>query len=102
MAEGEMVTENFISSKARPMARNLKDNANLSSTDKESLMTVFFVVEFLINQHERPYDEWTDVDFSAQCQECSPARLSFVQSVFQNAKQSSEDNHCHAVTAQHA
>ena len=31
-----MVPENFISSKARPVARNLKVNANLSSTDKES------------------------------------------------------------------
>ena len=28
------------------------------------------------------------MDFSAPCQECSPARLSFVQSLFQNAKQS--------------
>ena len=101
MAEGEMLTDNFISSKARPVARNLKVNASLSSTDKESLITVFFVVEFLIIQHERPYDEWTDVDFSAPCQECYPARLSFVQSLFQNAKQSSEDD-CHAMTAQHA
>ena len=41
------------------------------------------------------------MDFSAPCQECSPARLLFVQSVFQNVKQSSEDNHYHAVTAQH-
>jgi len=41
MAEGEMVTENFISSKACPVARNLKVNANLSSTDKESLITIF-------------------------------------------------------------
>ena len=41
-----MVTENFISSKARPVARNLKVNANLSSTDKESLITLFFVVEY--------------------------------------------------------
>jgi len=46
MAEGEMVTENFTSSKARPVARNLKVNANLSSTDKESLITVFFVVDY--------------------------------------------------------
>ena len=30
MAEGEMVTKNFISSKARPVARNLKVNANRS------------------------------------------------------------------------
>ena len=97
MSKGEMVTENFVSSKASPVARKLKVNANLSSTDKESLITVFFVVEFLIIQHERPYDEWTDVDFSAPFQECSPARLSFVQSLFQNAKQSSEDNHCHAI-----
>ena len=97
-----MDTENFIYSKARPVARNLKVNANLSSTDKESLITVYFVVEFLIIQHERPYDEWTDVDFSAPCKECSPARLSFVQSLFQNAKESSEDIHCHAMTAQHA
>ena len=48
MAEGEMVTENYISSKARPVARNLKVNANLSSTDKESLITVFFVVEYRV------------------------------------------------------
>ena len=41
MAEGEMINENFISSKARPVARNLKVNANLSSTDKESLITIF-------------------------------------------------------------
>ena len=41
-----MVTENFVSSKARPVARNLKVNDNLSSTDKESLITVFFVVEY--------------------------------------------------------
>ena len=48
MAEGEMVTENFISSKARPVARNPKVNANLSSTDKESLIPVFFVVEYRV------------------------------------------------------
>ena len=48
MAEGEMVTENFISSKARPVARKLKVNANLSSTDKESLITVFSVVEYRV------------------------------------------------------
>ena len=48
MAEGEMVTENFITSKARPVAKNLKVNANLSSTDKESLITVFFVVEYRV------------------------------------------------------
>ena len=48
MAEGEMVTENFISSKARPVARHLKVNANLSSTDKESLITVFFVVKYRV------------------------------------------------------
>jgi len=41
MPEGEMVTENFLSSKARPVARNLKVNANLSSTDKDSLITIF-------------------------------------------------------------
>ena len=41
-----MVTENFISSKARPVARILKVNAILSSKDKESLITVFFVVEY--------------------------------------------------------
>jgi hypothetical protein len=41
MAEGEMVTENFISLKARPVARNLKVNTNLSSTNKESLITIF-------------------------------------------------------------
>jgi len=46
MAEGEMVTENFISSKARPVARNLKVNANLSSTDKKSLLTVSFLVKY--------------------------------------------------------
>jgi len=46
MAEGEMVTENFISSKARPVARNLKVNANLSSTDKEFLIIVFFLVKY--------------------------------------------------------
>ena len=38
-----MVTENFISSKARPVARNLKVYANLSYTDKETLITVFFL-----------------------------------------------------------
>jgi len=43
MAEGEMVTENFISSKARQEARNRKVNANLSSNDKESLKTLFFL-----------------------------------------------------------
>ena len=48
MAEGEMVTENFISSIARPVVRNLKINANLSSTDKESLITVVFVVEYRV------------------------------------------------------
>ena len=48
MAEGEMVIENFISLKARPVARNLKVNANLSSTDKESLITAFFVVEYRV------------------------------------------------------
>ena len=48
MDEGEMVTENFISSKARPVVRNLEVNANLSSTDKESLITVFFVVEYRV------------------------------------------------------
>ena len=48
MAEGEMVTENFISSKARPVARNLKVNANLSSTDKESLITVSFLVKYRV------------------------------------------------------
>jgi len=48
MAEGEMVTENFISSKARPVARNLTVNAKLSSTDKETLITVFFVVEYRV------------------------------------------------------
>jgi hypothetical protein len=41
MAEGEMITENLISSKARPVARNLKVNVNLTSTDKESLITIF-------------------------------------------------------------
>ena len=41
MPEGEMETENFIFSKARPMARNLKFKANLSTTDKVSLITVF-------------------------------------------------------------
>jgi len=41
VAEGEMVTENFISSKARPVAGTLKVNANLSSTDKETLISVF-------------------------------------------------------------
>jgi len=46
MAEGEMVTENFISSKTRPVARNLKVNVNLSSTDKESLITVSFLVKY--------------------------------------------------------
>jgi len=44
MAEGEMVTENFIYSKVSPAARKLKVNANLSSIDKESLIIVFFVV----------------------------------------------------------
>ena len=48
MAEGEMVTENFLSSKARPVARNLKVNANLFSADKESLIIVFFVVEYRV------------------------------------------------------
>jgi len=48
MAEGEMVTENFIPSKPHPVARNLKVNANLSSTDKESLIIVFFVVEYRV------------------------------------------------------
>ena len=43
-----MVTENFISSKARPVARKLKVKANLSSTDKETLITVFFVVEYKV------------------------------------------------------
>jgi len=46
MAEGEMVTEKFISSKARPVARNLKVNTNLSSTDKESFITVSFLVKY--------------------------------------------------------
>jgi len=46
MAEGEMVTENFISSIARPVARNLKVNANLPTTDKESLKTVYFLVKY--------------------------------------------------------
>jgi hypothetical protein len=46
MAEGEMVTENFLSSKVRPVARNLKVNTNLSSTDKESLLTVSFLVKY--------------------------------------------------------
>jgi len=48
MAEGEMVIENFISSKARPVERNLKVNANLSSTDKEFLVSVFFVIEYRV------------------------------------------------------
>jgi len=48
MAEEEMATENFISSKARPVARKLKVKANLSSTDKETLITVFFVVEYRV------------------------------------------------------
>jgi len=43
-----MVTENFISSKALPVARKLKVNAKLSSNDKESLITVFFVVEYTV------------------------------------------------------
>jgi len=46
MDEGEMVTENFIISKTRPVARNLKVKANLSSTDKESLITVSFLVKY--------------------------------------------------------
>jgi hypothetical protein len=45
MAEGEIIRENFISLKARPVARNLKVNANLSSIDKESLITVSFLVK---------------------------------------------------------
>jgi len=60
-----MVPENFIYSKASPVGINLKVKANLSSTDKESLITVFFEVEFLIIHHESPYDDWTDLDFSA-------------------------------------
>jgi len=48
MAEGEMLVENFISSKARPVARYIKVNAKLSSTDKESIITVFFVVEYRV------------------------------------------------------
>ena len=46
MAEGEMVNENFISSKARLVARNLKVNVNLSATDKESLINVSFLVQY--------------------------------------------------------
>jgi len=46
MAEVEMVTENFITSKARPVTRNLKVNANLYSTDKESLITVSVLVKY--------------------------------------------------------
>ena len=46
MAEGEMVAENFISSKARLVARNLKVKANLSSTDEESLITEYFLVKY--------------------------------------------------------
>jgi hypothetical protein len=42
MAEGEMVTENFVSSKARPVAKHLKVNANLSSADKEPLKLSFW------------------------------------------------------------
>ena len=48
MAEGEMATGNFIFSKARPVARNLEVNANLSSTDKESLIAVFLVVQYRV------------------------------------------------------
>ena len=43
-----MITENFVPSKARPVARKLKVNANLSSADKEFLITVFFVVEYRV------------------------------------------------------
>ena len=50
MAEGEMVTENFVSLKARPVSRNLKVNANLSSTDKESPINVSFLVKYIFEQ----------------------------------------------------
>jgi hypothetical protein len=40
MAEGKMVTK--LSSKACPVARTLKVNFNVSSTDKESLITASF------------------------------------------------------------
>ena len=43
-----MVTENFIFSKARPVARNLKVNANISSADKESLISVLIFVEYRV------------------------------------------------------
>jgi len=46
MAKREMMTENFISSKARPVARNLKVNANLSSTNKLFLITVYFLFRY--------------------------------------------------------
>jgi hypothetical protein len=48
MAEGEMINENFISSKPHPVARNLKVNANYSSTNKESLITVSFLVKYRV------------------------------------------------------
>jgi len=48
MDEGEIVTENFISSKDRPVSRNLKFEANLTSAHKESLITAFLVVDYRV------------------------------------------------------
>ena len=70
-------------------------------TDTNSLRVTFATRSFLDNP-TREAIRWVDRRGLAPCQECSPARLSFIQSLFQNAKQSSEDNHCHAMTAQHA
>jgi len=36
-------------------------------TDTNSLRVKFATRSFEISQHERPFYEWTDVDFSAPC-----------------------------------
>ena len=54
---------------------------------------MFATPAYVIHQCERPFYEWTDVDFSAPSQKCSLACLAFVPSLFQTARLRLEDNH---------
>jgi len=79
-----MVTENFISSKARPVARNIKVNANLSSIVKESLITIFSG-QIWSNTFEQFIEKLIVLLYSACSKWPPPVAMQFSARIFREA-----------------
>jgi len=69
--------------------------------DINSPRVIFNTPAYVIRNCERPFYEWTDVDFSAPSQECFLACLAFVPSLIQTARLRLEDNHSQAMSGEH-